>query len=305
MSSLRSTYSKITINQFEYVGSYIVGVFWGSLYDQACMKHNNTGRSITEIYRDLCIQYSTSTTHSEHMQIIVAGLHTKIKNYDPALSYGDMINHIVKELVPPNFFPAFSNQQKQQALIKTLQRSISRFTVWVLEPATLKLIIDRTGNTKTVSDAMQDKFVEIMCGQRDECYRELARGAIKEGNTRADPRVDELKKLLQKTLAMAKALDAELKAAKVELTKLRGIGQRCKAAEEKLAELQRAKTRIPASSQQSIEDSMKMPSPRQEGMSKKTPARPPSPSLDDDFGSFDNQSPLISSAENFDETDFS
>lgn len=197
-------YSTQTLNTFEYIGSNVVSRFWSRFYEDAKIDHQS-GRavSITEAYKTRCRQYLRLLDDPIKYREVLSGLHEHFRGSYPGLSFTQMIDMIIKEIIPPETLPAFTDPQKDTVLASAIRGSINSFAIWAMSSTGLRHIIDRPtapADIKVVISILQDNMLRCLLEQRADCYSKVATSLNKRVST-VDIKVREEVKTLMATVA--------------------------------------------------------------------------------------------------------
>jgi len=184
----KDKYSKRTISTFEIVGAYFVNYYVDDLYQhakEASLKGDYS--SITEAYK-YHIKYfhqaflGTPAAKSgkrsfHHYNRIVKVLLTYYSEHSGhrTVSIVELVDRIVRELVPEEYFQDYNNQDKDRTMRTVLSNVITKFSELILTKY-LKLVIDE----RTAWDLrpLQDEFLQLILVEREKLFSAF----IKAGN---------------------------------------------------------------------------------------------------------------------------
>jgi hypothetical protein len=169
-------YNDDSRDTFEILGSYVVGVFYTHLYDQAQIAHKNgKSSSITEAYRASCSTYVLHFQNEKQFNATLKNIYENFKQFKatPLLTYGEWVSNFVKVFVPSDFYTNMQDSFKDRTLALVISDVIKDFCNYVLTPKILKMIIDERGKKANVI-FLQDQIIQIQIQEHSKiCQRFL------------------------------------------------------------------------------------------------------------------------------------
>jgi hypothetical protein len=192
-------YNDDSRDTFEILGSYVVGVFYTHLYDQAQIAHKNgKSSSITEAYRASCQTYVLHFQNEKQFNATLKNIYENFKQFKatPLLTYGEWVSNFVKVFVPSDFYTNMQDSFKDRTLALVISDVIKDFCNYVLTPKILKMIIDERGKKANVI-FLQDQIIQIQIQEHAKICQRFLKNAT--GTNKVDAGVAE--KLRQDLIA--------------------------------------------------------------------------------------------------------
>jgi len=175
----RSSYSTETITTYKILGSYIVGIYYDQLYEEA-KKFKTSGKvvSITEGYKHAvyaflsAIDDKSKSYKSDHYNILLNDINKYFITWTgfATLKLRDSIDKIVKQFIPKDYYDSLDQDQKRKILRKLLINSIKSFTKIVIQDFLVQ-IIDEHEDTDTNIHMLREKIIDVLILERESFYR--------------------------------------------------------------------------------------------------------------------------------------
>ena len=183
----KNKYSKRTLSTFEIVGAYFVNYYVDDLYQHAKMaNHKGEYSSITEAYK-----YHVKYFHQAFMGTPAAKSGKKSFHYynrivkalliyysehsgHNTVKIVELIDRIVRELVPEEYFQDYNNNDKDRTMRTVLSNVITEFSDLILTKY-LKLVIDQRSGWDL--RPLQNEFLELILMEREKLFSAFIRAS--------------------------------------------------------------------------------------------------------------------------------
>jgi hypothetical protein len=168
-------YQQQTIDTFELLGGYVVGVFYNNMYDKAKELHQSgKATSTTEAYKAVCRLYLAHFNKEDQFKSILRSLYDYSNIYSPIplLSYSDWIDKTTKEFIPSDYWISLNSKQKDHFLGVIVEGVFRNFGIIMLSPKVLNMVID-AHHVKSNVPFLQDKMLNVMIEEREKLYQKF------------------------------------------------------------------------------------------------------------------------------------
>lgn len=175
------TYKTKTVNTYEAIGTYVVGVFYDTLYNQAKTYHmNGKYDSITESYKMMCKTYVDRFLDPRLYKKTILDLHTYFETMNAmgSLGYNNWVDDITKEFIPKDYWHSLDKKKKDQVLGTVINNAIVKFAKYAVTPMALSMTIDNNKNKGNI-ELMQDKMLTILIDERHAMYQRFVNTMVK------------------------------------------------------------------------------------------------------------------------------
>ncbi len=232
--------SRELVQVFEIAGTYLIGVFYNSLYRRAVMDtRGGKFASITDAYRKAVEDYVIAMANTERYrasEIYEMSQTFNKHNHFGATTFAEFEDYFLGAMIPREFYTSFTGADKDRTLHEIVTKTVAELAKQIIAPAMIRKIIDDHNNQYNVM-ALQRIVHDILCARRDEYYAKFAQEVIREKVPGANIDMDNFNKLrtsLADELQKRMAAERELKKAKTLITKVVQSATTFRAENEKL-----------------------------------------------------------------------
>lgn len=175
MSDKLKKYRKSTLVIFEVIGSYFVDVFYNKQYLLAVSQSKILQSTITELYYNNLITYVSGLTKSNDcFKQSVLELHKYSSIGLANMLLSDMQDSILSEFIPAEFYPSFTDSEKDKTLREILVYSANELLQYILQNKIFTNIIDDHKNEANIV-LLQDYMLHTLAYKREEYYTIFAK----------------------------------------------------------------------------------------------------------------------------------
>lgn len=177
-------YKKLTLDVMEVVGSYIISLYYNNMYTTAKMKHEQQSyASITDAYKDVIKGFLMHIDQPEQLNSFLRDLKQWYSAWinNQNADHAFIIDSIVKEYVPEDYFSQLSYKVKDQLFIFIFIQAIKRIGIQIFDINNLRKICDDHGNKSDNVKYFQDVMLSIMIEIRTLLFSRFMNGSVNNG----------------------------------------------------------------------------------------------------------------------------
>lgn len=207
-----SNYPDQTLDTYEILGGYIVGIFYNHMYDKAKELHTSGNiASKTEAYKVVCRAYLQHFSREDLFKTTLKNVYEYFTIHSPIsiLSYGEWVDNLTREFVPTDYWISLPSKRKDQILGVILEKVFKNFSTYMLTPRALNMVIDKHDVKSNVA-LIQDQMLRIMIEVREEMYQKFIKPTLGGAGEVSPAVAEKLKTDLQKEIKRTELLKAAL-----------------------------------------------------------------------------------------------
>ena len=229
-------YSKSTLIVFERIGAFFADVLYNKIYKLAVIKkEHNKHNNITDAYMFCLREYSKSLDKNATIKNMIKDMKFYINNYDPTLiRFSDVLNNIICEFVPSDFFDKLEFKQKL-SILKNIITDVNKKIIYKIiteRKIYFEMIIDNHYD-ETNGKIVKDDIISIIKDKREEIYTKFSGEDVAGSNETKYRAINKLKYEMEKIYKEKKVLKKENEDLKKRVQKLVNLLKEMKKKEHK------------------------------------------------------------------------